>query len=53
MYVYTYVWLNYVFVFNLTVSIDEWKKLLTEYLIDYDSLDIKDTVASGLWMLKY
>ena len=34
----------------IIVSIEEWKKELTGYLIDYDSLDIKDTVASGLWI---
>ena len=24
--------------------------MLSEYLIDYNSLDIKETIASGLWM---
>ena len=43
-----------VFIFsNLIVSIDEWRKQLAAYLIDYDSLDIKETIASGLWMSYY
>ena len=29
------------------VSTEEWKKELAGYLIDYSSLDIKDTIASG------
>jgi len=30
------------------VSVEEWKKELAGYLIDYHSLDIKNTIASGL-----
>lgn len=33
--------------FFLTDSVDEWKKQLAVYLIDYDSLDIKEIKASG------
>ena len=52
-YVCTYLY-RMVFIFsNLIVSIDEWKKQLAAYLIDYDSLDIKETIASGLWMSYY
>ena len=32
---------------NSIVSTEEWKKELAGYLIDYSSLDIKDTIASG------
>jgi len=35
--------------FNFIVLIEEWKKQLAAYLIDYNSLDIiKETIASGL-----
>ena len=34
----------------MLVSIDEWKKQLAAYLIDYNSLDIKESIASGLDM---
>ena len=37
---------------TLIVSVDEWRSQLDEYLIDYDSLDIKDTIAQGLWICK-
>ena len=33
---------------NFLASTDEWKKQLAECLIDYDSLDIKGTIASGV-----
>ena len=36
---------------NLLVSAEEWKKELAGYLIDYNSLDIKDAIASGLLIL--
>ena len=38
---------------TLIVSVDEWKSGLAEYLIDYDSLDIKETIAEGLWKCCY
>ena len=30
------------------VSTDEWKKQLAAHLIDYNLLDIKETIASGV-----
>ena len=33
---------------SFIVSIDEWKKQLAAILIDYNSLDIKGTIASGV-----
>jgi len=33
---------------NLIVSSEEWKKELARCLIDYNSLDIENTIASGL-----
>ena len=39
--------INYTF-FNFIVLIDEWKKQLSVQLIDYNLLDVKETIASGL-----
>lgn len=41
------------FIFNVIVSVEEWKGQLSPYLIDYNSLDIKETIASGLWMCSH
>ena len=38
---------------TLIVSVDEWKSQYAEFLIDYDSLDIKETIAQGLWRCKF
>ena len=38
---------------NLIVSTNEWKTLLAAYIIDYDLLDIKEIIASGLWNWMY
>ena len=39
---------SYIKYLILIVLTDEWKRQLATYLIDYDSLDIKETIASGL-----
>ena len=48
---YSYMWYSVAIMFNykkFIVSIDEWKKQLGAHLIDYNSLDIKGTIASGV-----
>ena len=35
-------------IFKFIVSTEQWKKELAGYLIEYNSLDIKDSIASGL-----
>ena len=40
---------NYLhFLFNFIALVDEWKKQLSVQLIDYNLLDVKETIASGL-----
>ena len=39
--------INYTF-FNFIVLVDEWKKQLSVQLIDYNLLDVKETIALGL-----
>ena len=35
------------FLFNFIVLIDEWKKQLSVHFIDYNLLDVRETIASG------
>ena len=46
---YSYVFNNLMhFLFNVIVLIDEWKKQLSVHFIDYNLLDVRETIASGL-----
>ena len=45
---YSYILYSVAITINIIVSIGEWKKQLAAHLIDYNSLDIKGTIASGM-----
>ena len=38
---------------SLAVALDEWKKQMKAFLIDYNTLEIEETMAKGLWLQNY